>query len=97
MDNKDRNAVSERLAAIDGRIKEFRAKLEHHGLYDESHRMTEKELRDRMSTIENEVASRSVSHQQASENADWLERTLEKWVVATDFDYTSGERSADRS
>ena len=32
MDTKDRKAVSERLQALSGRIKEFRDKLEHHGI-----------------------------------------------------------------
>ena len=89
MDTKDRKAVSERLRALSGRIKEFRDKLEHHGIYDDNHEMTEKNLKARMTKVEQEVQSRTGSGQDAEKKVGWLEHELERWVVSTDFDYRS--------
>ena len=89
MDTQDRKAVTERLQALNGRIKEFRDKLEHHGIYDANHEMTEKNLKARMAEVEQEVESRTGSGEEARDKVSWLERELEKWVVATDFDYKS--------
>ena len=89
MDAEDRKAVTERLLALNGRIKEFRDKLEHHGIYDDNHEMTEKNLKARLAEVEQEVQNRTGSGEDASTKVGWLERELEKWVVATDFDYNS--------
>jgi predicted nucleic acid-binding Zn-ribbon protein len=89
MDAEDRKAVTERLQALNGRIKEFRDKLEHHGIYDENHEMTEKNLKARMADVEQEVKDRIGSGEETRDKVSWLERELEKWVVATDFDYKS--------
>ncbi len=89
MDAEDRKAVTERLLALNGRIKEFRDKLEHHGIYDDNHEMTEKNLKARLDEVEQEVQNRTGSGEDASTKVGWLERELEKWVVATDFDYKS--------
>jgi predicted nucleic acid-binding Zn-ribbon protein len=89
MDAEDRKAVTERLLALNGRIKEFRDKLEHHGIYDDNHEMTEKNLKARLAEVEQEVQNRTGSGEDASTKVGWLERELEKWVVATDFDYKS--------
>jgi hypothetical protein len=89
MNEQDRKSVTERLQALDGRIKEFRHKLEHHGIYDDNHEMTEKNLKLRMNEVEQEVANRIASGEEAREKVGWLEKQLEKWVVSTDFDYKS--------
>ena len=89
MDTQDRKAVTERLQALNGRIKEFRDKLEHHGIYDDNHEMTEKNLKARLAEVEQEVQDRTGTGEDASTKVGWLERELEKWVVATDFDYKS--------
>jgi predicted nucleic acid-binding Zn-ribbon protein len=89
MDAEDRKAVTERLLALNGRIKEFRDKLEHYGIYDDNHEMTEKNLKARLAEVEQEVQNRTGSGEDASTKVGWLERELEKWVVATDFDYKS--------
>ncbi len=89
MDAEDRKAVTARLLALNGRIKEFRDKLEHHGIYDDNHEMTEKNLKARLAEVEQEVQNRTGSGEDASTKVGWLERELEKWVVATDFDYKS--------
>lgn len=89
MDTKDRKAVSEHLRALSGRIKEFRDKLEHHGIYDDNHEMTEKNLKARMTEVEQEVQNRTGSGQDAEKKVGWLEHELERWVVSTDVDYRS--------
>ncbi|MGA9444154.1 MAG: hypothetical protein WBV18_12180 [Methyloceanibacter sp.] len=89
MNEEDRKMVTERLEALNGRIQEFRQKLEHHGLYDDNHRMTEESLKQRMNEVEQEVASRTGSGGQTKDTIAWLEHEIEKWVVSTDFDYKS--------
>jgi hypothetical protein len=89
MDEKDRKDVAERLQTLNGRIEAFRQKLEHHGIYDDNHEMTEKNLKARLSEVEQEVENRIGTGPDAKKKVGWLEHELEKWVVATDFDYKS--------
>ena len=78
MDTQDRKAVTERLQALNGRIKEFRDKLEHHGIYDDNHEMTEKNLKARLAEVEQEVQDRTGTGEDAGGKVGWLEHELEK-------------------
>jgi hypothetical protein len=87
MSDANKSSVDARLNKLGAAIAAFRSKLELHGMFDEGHKITEKALKDRLQEVESEVQSRTVSGDQASDKASWLEHEMEKWVSSTDLDF----------
>lgn len=87
MSEANKASVDERLSKINSAIAAFRSKLELHGMFDEGHAITEKELKARLREIESEVQSRTLSGEHAKDKASWLEREMEKWVSSTDLEF----------
>jgi hypothetical protein len=87
MSDDDKNAVDERLSKLGKAVAAFKSKLELHGLFHEGHKITEKELTNRLREVEAQVQNRTLSGEHAKKKAGFLEHELEKWVSSTDIDF----------
>ncbi|MBW8638559.1 hypothetical protein K1W69_15285 [Hoeflea sp. WL0058] len=85
--SEDSNDIHSRIKALGDRIKAHREKLELHGLFARDHQITEKELHSRWSELKSEVESQTHDHETAHKKADWLHKSIMKWVDAVDLDY----------
>lgn len=83
----DKKAIDERLAQLGKAVASFRSRLELHGLFDEGHKITEKELTKRLREVEAQVQNRTLSGEHAKEKTGFLEREMEKWISSTDIDF----------
>jgi len=78
--------IRARLKNLEASIKDFRHKLELHGLFSPDHKITEKELQDRLQILRSEV-EKTGGGVAANSTAGTLEKAVRHWVVSTDLEY----------
>jgi hypothetical protein len=83
---KEQLDIRARLKFLETSIKDFRHKLELHGLFSSGHKITEKEFQDRLRTLRSEV-DRTGGGIAADLTACTLEKAVRRWVASTDLKY----------
>jgi len=83
---KEQLDIRARLKFLETSIKDFRHKLELHGLFSADHKITEKELQDRLRILRSEV-DKTGGGIAADSTAGTLEKAIRRWVASTDLEY----------
>jgi len=78
--------IRARLQFLETSIKDFRHKLELHGLFGSDHKITEKELQDRLQMLRSEV-DKTGGGIAADSTAGTLEKAIRRWIASTDLEF----------
>ena len=76
-----------KLKALETSIKKAREQLELHGLLSSDHKITEKELRNRLSLLRAKVKAHSGGNADTHAKVSALGTTIDRWLTSIDLDF----------